>query len=356
MSQQTSSPYPTRYQDWRRPPLSTRPRAAARGIALRALHAAYRASGNLERGLAVPRVQFFCLHHLFPDEVAPFRTVMRRLAGHFDFVPWSEGVRRVLEGDRPHRPLACFSSDDGFASNTTLAEVLEEFGTTGCFFLNPASLDATEDRFVAHFCRTRLQAQPTRFLSSKAVESMLARGHEIGNHTLTHVVCSETPTGRLVTEIGQAKALLESRFGPVFHFAWPYGQYHHFSEAARLLVFESGHISAASVVRGAHLTQPSSGHAASGLDASPIERRAELCLRRDQLWARDPVEHILYFSARNALSGPTGDAFPGLLADAANTGSPGPESLAPDGSRRRSDLARWDEIPLSVAGRRVSVQ
>jgi peptidoglycan/xylan/chitin deacetylase (PgdA/CDA1 family) len=325
--------YPETYAAWRRLPLRSLPRRVARNAAIAALYASFRLSGKLAAGLAVPRVQFFCLHHLFPDEEGPFRRKLSKLAEHFDFVPWSVGVRMVLEGRRPERPVACFSSDDGFASNVALARVLQEYGTTGCFFLNPSSLDRSDDSWVSDFCRTRLQAQPTRFLNSADVEGLLAGGHEVGNHTMTHVVCSETPTARLWDEVQAARDQLQSRFGPVIHFAWPYGQYDHFSEVARSAVFETGHVSAASVVRGAHLI-------GAPQRVSPFT--GDLCLRRDQMWAKDPVEHTLYFSAHNALAPQLGaDEFPSLIGDA---GLPEDGPTPSSGPRRRTGLANWDAI------------
>jgi peptidoglycan/xylan/chitin deacetylase (PgdA/CDA1 family) len=327
--------FPQTFEEWHQVPTRARLRLRARSAALSALYLAYRASGALARGLATPRVQFFCLHHVFEDEEAPFRRLLERLSHHFDFVSWSEGVRMVLSGQAPPRPVACFSSDDGLASNLVMARVLEEFGATGCFFINPASLDSTDDAFAARFCRLRLQARPARFLSVDDTEGLLRSGHEIGNHTLTHVVCSETPTERLEAEIVGAQEALQSRFGPVLHFAWPYGQYTHFSEAARSLVFESGHVSASSVIRGAHLVG----------GGSPF--KGDLCIRRDQVWARDPVEHILYFTARNALHPELRpDSFPRLVDGLERTGTPDPASTGPDGVRLWSGLEKWDAIPL----------
>jgi peptidoglycan/xylan/chitin deacetylase (PgdA/CDA1 family) len=221
----------------------------------------------------------------------------------------------VLEGRRPDRPIACFSSDDGFESNVRLASVLEEFGTTGCFFVNPASIVNRDDAWVADFCRIRLQAQPSRFLQERQLEELLKAGHEIGNHTMTHVVCSETPSDRLASEIELSKQWLESRFGPSLHFAWPYGQVDHCSETAKRLIFEAGHVSASSVVRGAHL-----------LHATP-DTTDDVVLCRDQIWGADPIHHTLYFSARNALSpGGAPVDFPGYTLES------------------KSQLAHWSSI------------
>lgn len=288
---QAAEPYfPDSFSEWNAPPLRTLPRRAARRAAIAALYAKARLTGDIDRGLKIPRVQFYCLHHLFKDEEAGFRDLMKHLSRYYHFASWSEGVRMVLEGRRPDRPVACFSSDDGFESNLRLAKVLEEFGTTGCFFINPASLARREDEWVARFCRVRLQARPSRFLDQRQVEGLLKAGHEIGNHTTTHVVCSETPFGRLASEIESAKEWLERRFGPVLHFAWPYGQVEHCSRTAKRLIFEAGHISASSVVRGAHLHSDNE------------ETPEDVVICRDQIWAADPIKHTLYFSARNALS------------------------------------------------------
>ena len=288
---QATQPYfPDTFSEWNNPPLRSLPRRAGRRAALAALYAKARLSGEIDRGLRVPRVQFYCLHHLFRDEEADFRRLMRKLSKYYRFASWSEGVRMVLEGQRPDKPVACFSSDDGFESNLRLASVLKEFGTTGCFFVNPASVARRDDAWVAKFCKDRLQAQPSRFLDQRQLEGLLRDGHEIGNHTTTHVVCSETPFNRLSREIESAKEWLEQRFGPILHFAWPYGQVDHCSKTAKRLIFESGHISASSVVRGAHL-----------LCEKP-DSPEDIVLCRDQIWASDPVKHTLYFSARNALS------------------------------------------------------
>jgi len=333
----SSTIFPQTYSEWDRTALGDWPRRFARSAALSALYLRARATGALNEGLATPRVQFFCLHHMFRDEERPFRRVLSRLSKHFEFVSWSEGVRMVLEGHRPSRPIACFSSDDGLVSNLAMARILEEFGTTACFFLNPVTL-GSDDAFAARFCRTRLQAPPSHFLSHADVEGLLRRGHEIGNHTMTHVVCSETPLPRLVDEISIAKEFLESRFGEILHFAWPYGQYHQFSEAARVLVFESGHVSASSVVRGAHLV------------TNGPKFEGDLCLRRDQLWATDPVEHILYFTARNALAASaSANAFPKLVDGWERLGTPGPESCDTNGQRVPSGLEPWDAIPFPAS-------
>lgn len=237
----------------------------------------------------------------------------------------------VLEGRTPDQPVACFSSDDGYESNLRLGRVLREFGISGCFFLNPVSLLPQSDRWNERFCQARLQARPARFLRQSDVESLLAGGHEIGNHTLTHVVCSETPLARLSAEISEARHWLEARFGPIVHFAWPYGQVHHFSSVAQTLVAETGHVSAASVVRGAHLLKTAGSVAAA--DTEDRSRRLHrdgpdlAILRRDQIWAADPIEETLFFSARNGLG------LPGPIPGLGGQVEPG-----------TSGLSRWNEI------------
>ncbi|NNE69742.1 MAG: polysaccharide deacetylase family protein [Rhodothermales bacterium] len=337
----TDAYYPDTFARWERRPAHTWPRRIARRAAIRLGYERLRLSGRLEEGLATPRIQFYCLHHLFRDEEAPFRALLTRLSEHFDFVTWSEGVRMVLEGEVPSRPVACFSSDDGYLSNLRLGRVLADFGASCCFFLNPVSLLPHADAWNTRFCATRLQARPTRFLSERDVESLLATGHEVGNHTLTHVVCSETPADQLAAEIGESRAWLESRFGPVPHFAWPYGQMHHFSTTAEQLVAETGHVSAAGVVRGAYRKEdslPVSGDFRADPPSSLVTfgpgQTDLLILRRDQLWAAAPIEEALYFTARNGLE--RSGALP-VLTDPVPPGTNG--------------LAHWDAVAWPQASK-----
>jgi hypothetical protein len=87
-----------------------------------------------------------------------------------------------------------------------------------------------------------------------------------------------------VRQIEGSKAALESRLGWVEHFAWPNGQFHHFGADLARATFSAGYLSCASAVRGAHLVPPGSGTG---------------CLRRENVVASWPLEHVSYLLGRS---------------------------------------------------------
>lgn len=89
-----------------------------------------------------PRVQLIYIHHIFEDEREGFRNMLKLFAEHFTFISYADAVIKILTGQMD-KPYMAFSSDDGFKNNLIAAEVLEEFGTTACFFLNPGTIGLT---------------------------------------------------------------------------------------------------------------------------------------------------------------------------------------------------------------------
>jgi peptidoglycan/xylan/chitin deacetylase (PgdA/CDA1 family) len=106
---------------------------------------------------------------------------------------------------------------------------------------------------------------------------------------MSHINVARTPADELEEEIGNCHAILKSRCGKADHFAYPYGRFTDFSETGRKKVFDSGFISCASAQRGCHVAQP-------GQRIDP----QDLLIRRDHVVLDWPLDHILYFIARNA--------------------------------------------------------
>ena len=249
---------------------------------LSSLHAR---SGRTDRGLARPRIHLPYLHTVPPSEEEAFRRLLNGLARTHTFVTYSRAVDLLRHGgvDRPH---VAFSFDDGFASNVVTSRIMEEYGTTAMFFVPPA------------FVGTRTVEEARRFygypegvdepaMTWGDLEDLLARGHEIGNHTLGHRVLSWVSEEEAREEIVRGSEMLRARLGNVEHFAWPRGRFTHMTDAAARIVFASGHTTCASAERGAHT------RAADG----PPEA---LCLRRDHVMTSWPLRHIRYFLARSA--------------------------------------------------------
>ncbi len=250
-----------------------------RDAALPFASALERMGGRRAEALARPRVQFLILHHVFPDEETDFRRLLSVLAEGHRFISYSEAVRRIWEGviDAPYLVI---TFDDGFKSCLTAARIMGEFGARGCFFISPTITGETDERRIAEFCRDRLFTPPVEFLSWDDVEALLATGHEIGSHTLTHPNMVSLNTAELEDEIGGSFRMLEERIGEVRHFSWPLGRWSHFSAEAARIVFESGYQTCASAERGCHVAQ------------TPPR---DLCIRRTHVVSGWPVDHMLFF-------------------------------------------------------------
>ena len=266
-------------------PVAARARGAARHVALDVLAVRARRAGRIEESLARPRVHLPYLHAVPPGEEPRLRELLAVLATTHTFISYSEAVDRIRRGDID-RPYMAFSFDDAFASNARTARILEEVGTTGMFFVPPGFLGTpTVAEARAFYGFSQGVDEPA--MTWADVEGLVARGHEVGNHTLDHEVMSWVDEDRVREEVAEGADSLRSRLGEVTHFAWPRGRFHHFTEGAARTVFETGHTSCASAERGAHVV------GATGT----VEA---LCLRRDHLMTSWPLRHALYLLARSA--------------------------------------------------------
>lgn len=268
-----------------------RVRAVARHGAVTTLARLWEESGRTGRAIRRPRVHLPYLHAVPAVEEARFRQLLDWLAPTHEFVSYSEAVERILNG-RIDRPTIAFSFDDGFASNARTAEILEEYGATGCFFVATGFIgvpDVTSAR--GFFGYSQGIDEPA--MTWGDLERLKSRGHEIENHTSSHRQISNLSHQEVVDQIGQAAEDLKARLGGSRHFAWPFGRYSHFSAAAAGEVFAQGHRSCASAERGAHVSD------------GEIDRE-RLCLRRDHLVTSWPLIHQQFFLARSAVSATTG--------------------------------------------------
>lgn len=263
-----------------------RVRGVARHVILSSLAQVQRLRGEMERGLARPRVHFISLHSVAPADENGFRTLLTQLARTHRFVRYSEAVERVRRGGTD-RPLLAFSLDDGFRNCLSSLRILEEFGARACVFVCSAFVNETRFDRVSAFCRDRLGVPPTEFVSWGDLDTILRAGHEVGSHARTHANLAALGPIELEDEIEGSRADLEARLGPVRHFAWPFGRFFHVRGRVIDALVRAGYESSASTERGCHV-------AVAG--CSP----AMLCLRRDYIDAAWPLPHCLYFLARSA--------------------------------------------------------
>ena len=202
-----------------------------------------------------PGVHFIYLHHVFAEEVQPFRALLSRLSRESSIIGHSEAAEKVMSGNID-RSYVSVSFDDGLKTCLDAARVLEEFGAVGCFFACPGVLERSgDDTWIAQWCRDALLRSPARVMTWDDLERLQSKGHEIGNHTMHHVNLAATPRSMRSAEIHDAREMLIRRLGGQAgrHFAWPYGEARFIDEDALREIRAAGHETCSSAVRGAHL-------------------------------------------------------------------------------------------------------
>ncbi len=133
----------------------------------------------------------------------------------------------------PSKPPILFTFDDGRESNYAVAApLLESIGARGVFFIVPEFSECSP-RQALDFYRSNINPnsrpgdeawEDWKPMSPAQVADLAARGHAIGNHTLTHPRLSRLDAQRLEHEIGDSARKLTAWTGkPVEAFAWTFG-------------------------------------------------------------------------------------------------------------------------------------
>jgi peptidoglycan/xylan/chitin deacetylase (PgdA/CDA1 family) len=262
-------------------------REVARKLVLDTASFTYKVTGAINAFLKKPRVQLLYIHHIFKDEEILLRKLIEKLSEHHSFISHSEAVNRILSGDID-KPYVSVSSDDGLKNNLRAGAILAEYNISACFFICPGVIGETQYETIKTFSENQLHLPPVEFMNWKDVEELQKQGHDIGGHTMSHVNMAKCDPQQLTDEIQQCYDKIKKHCGTVNHFAFPYGRFHHFTAKAQNLVFSSGFNSCASAERGCHISSVGNIN------------KEELLLRRDHVILTWPIEHILFFIARNA--------------------------------------------------------
>lgn len=131
------------------------------------------------------------------------------------------------------KPPVLFTFDDGRESNAAVAApLLESFGGRGVFFIVPEFAECAGGDRALSFYRTKInpnskpgdeQWEDWKPMSPAQVADLAARGHAIGNHTLTHERLIGLSPEKLEREIGDsARKLISWTRKPVDAFAWTF--------------------------------------------------------------------------------------------------------------------------------------
>lgn len=169
-----------------------------------------------------------------PWSVAPtrFRRQIDWLSRTFDPLTLSEALGRWRDGSLPLNP-AVVTFDDGLLSVVENAlPVLDEYGVPSTHYLVPGLFG---ERF-----------EGARVMDREDVSKLVASGHEIGAHTMTHPDLTDVDRGTARQEIEGSRDALAAITGEVpTSFAYPYGA---FDRGIAGLTRDAGYESATTVI------------------------------------------------------------------------------------------------------------
>lgn len=208
-----------------------------RGVGYTGLVSLYRRVTHRKGSL----VRVLCFHDV-PD-AAWFDTVVGFLAEQYTLITPTQFHERAFDAKQLNLLL---TFDDGYQSWVDVAApVLERYGTKGLFFTCSGLLDAADmgEEAVGRFTRERLQLQRRRqVLTWEGARQLIARGHTIGGHTISHSRLSTLTNDDLVREVREDKERLEEMLTVQLQdFAYPFGRATDFTNETIKVVAATGY-------------------------------------------------------------------------------------------------------------------
>lgn len=155
--------------------------------------------------------------------VWPWAVSMQRFREQLDFLA-TEGYATPTMEELVAAPAkkwcertAVITFDDGYVDNLDACEELQKRGMRATWFIVTGSLGKTP--------QWRADGRPAgRLLNADELREMRENGMEIGSHTVNHVCLPDADDARLLQELTDSKAELETLLDhPVSSFAYPYG-------------------------------------------------------------------------------------------------------------------------------------
>jgi peptidoglycan/xylan/chitin deacetylase (PgdA/CDA1 family) len=119
--------------------------------------------------------------------------------------------RRSVSLRDPHALISITFDDFPISALTAGGEILERFGGRATYYVSMGLMGTTN--------KLGEQFRP------QDLRSLVARGHELGSHTLSHSSARKTPVSQFLRDVDRGeKAILESLgISPSKNFAYPYG-------------------------------------------------------------------------------------------------------------------------------------
>lgn len=157
---------------------------------------------------------------LFERQLAMLRRLGYRSGGLAD-------LERLARGERPPRPTAFLTFDDGFRDNFLVAQpLMAEYGFHPLVFVMPPFVDAGRGFDWPELAEAHAEnPELLRSLTWSEVEQMVDLGAEFGSHTLSHPHLCELDDDQLAVELRESRRMIEERLGSCEMLAYPFGEW-----------------------------------------------------------------------------------------------------------------------------------
>lgn len=253
-------------------------RSFFRHIILDILSFCYALVGFRQKGF----VQFVYFHDVLPTELDRFEKLIISLKKEFTFVSHSKAIGFVQSKLQLQRNHMSISFDDGFKNNLAVARLLHKHGISACFFVCPSFVEQSFVPNKIEVLRTVFdERQDKEFMNWSDLKELIALGHEIGNHTLSHVRLSDCDDETIQNELTHSQELFVQNGLQVEHFAFPYGRKQDYKFSIDKYIRSFNFNSIANAERGLHF------------------REGNDFIFRDHILISWPKRHILFFLKRN---------------------------------------------------------
>ena len=166
-------------------------------------------------------------------------------------------------------------------------KIFERYNVKCCFFINPDSIGLTKPEDIKDYCNNKLLFPSNEFMNWNDLKFLISMGHEIGNHTISHINVGKTKYNSLKSNLKKSYSAIKNKYNCLKHFAYPFGKLTDFNLKAFNLVFELGHFSCASATRGCHMVDRKSKY-------------KKLLIKRDLVIFNKNLNNIKYFLIRNS--------------------------------------------------------
>jgi peptidoglycan/xylan/chitin deacetylase (PgdA/CDA1 family) len=181
-----------------------------------------------------PLVRVLCFHDV--ADGMWFENVMNLLVAKYQLITPEEFHQQKFN---PKKINILLTFDDGYQSWVdNCLPILNKYQSKGIFFINSGLLDIAEDEAkVAIYMKGKLLISPKKTLTWAGAKQLVAAGHTIGGHTVTHPNLALLKESEADVEIMDDKKRLESKLNiKLEDFAYPFGTKSHVSERLICLV------------------------------------------------------------------------------------------------------------------------